>query len=70
MNSSHNVARQRLNMVITLALSAPALAVIPQVAFPTTPAPQPTVFNIHTGLLSRALMEYSRTLYGSLSVSW
>lgn len=56
---SNNLARQRLSLLIALALSVPAIAAIPQTAFAATAA-QPTTFNIHAGQLSQALMEYGR----------
>ena len=59
MKLSHHVARQRLSMLITLALATPAVAAIPQVAFAATAA-QSTTFNIQAGPLSQALMEYGR----------
>lgn len=59
MKLSKKVARQRLSLLVTLALSAPVMAAIPQTGWAATTA-QTTTFNIQAGSLSQALMEYGR----------
>lgn len=57
--AGRTLARQRLRALITLALTAPTLAAIPQVAWAQT-ADQSHSFNINAGPLSQALVEYGR----------